>query len=190
MNTTEPIRDKKQVHQLIYHYRKHGESRNYAMVALCVHTALRISDILRIKCEQVYDFDKKRVRGDITVTEKKTGKTKTIALNEETVRALEYYFPNAAPGAPLILNPKTGKAISRIQAYRLIRAAAESIRMPQRVSCHTLRKTFGYHAWKNGVSPVIIMEIYNHSSLAVTKLYLGVTQDEKNSVYLGMAFTG
>jgi site-specific recombinase XerD len=86
-------------------------------------------------------------------------------------------------------NPHTGKAISRIQAYRLIRAAAEALAFQQRVSCHSLRKTFGYHAWKSGVSPAVIMEIYNHSSLAVTRRYLGVTQDDKNEVYLKLDFT-
>jgi site-specific recombinase XerD len=81
----------------------------------------------------------------------------------------------AKPGGFIIENPHAGKAISRIQAYRLIRAAAEELGFQQRVSCHSLRKTFGYHAWKSGVSPVVLMEIYNHSSLAVTRRYLGVT---------------
>ena len=189
MNITEPIRDKRQVAQLISYYDKLGESRNYVLVTLCVHTALRIGDILKLNCNDVYDFEHKCVRKSITITEKKTNKTKIIALNKEAIRALNVYFPNAKQNMPLILNQRTRKAISRIQAYRLIRAAADNVKILQKVSCHSLRKTFGYHAWKTGTSPAVIMEIYNHSSLAVTRRYLGVTQDDKNAVYVGLNFT-
>jgi len=188
MKITEPIRDKRQVKQLITYYANRGKTRNYVLVTLCIHTALRISDVLRINCDDVYDFQKQQIRKSITITESKTGKAKIIALNKGIVSALKAYLPNAKPGMPLILNKQTGKAISRIQAYRVIRAAAESLKLSQPVSCHALRKTFGYHAWKSGTSPVIIMEIYNHSSLTVTRRYLGVTQDDKNSVYLGLSF--
>ena len=156
------------------------------MATLCIHTALRISDILALTCNQVYDFKARRPRRSITITEKKTGKTKTIALHKNIIAALQYFYNQATPGTPLILNHQTGKAITRVQAYRLLRAAAEAIGIGQRVSCHSLRKTFGYHAWKGGVSPAVIMEIYNHSSLAVTRRYLGVTQDDINAVYQGL----
>ena len=190
MNLTEPIRDKEEVRRLINHYKKLGESRNYVLISLCVHTALRISDVLRIKNEQVYDYENRCVRKSIKIKEQKTGKSKIIALNEGAVTALEYHFSEAtSPSDPLILNPKTGKAISRIQAYRLIRAASEAVKTTDHASCHALRKTFGYHAWKSGTSPAVIMDIYNHSSLAVTKRYLGVAQDDKNAVYLGLDFT-
>ena len=187
MATTQPIRDKNQIRELAEYYLRKGQLRNYVLINLGVHTALRISDLLRLRWENVYDFEKHRIRSSITVTEKKTKKSKIIALNQAVVSALTLLAEkNAQPGRFLIENPNTGKAISRIQAYRLIRTATEALQFQTRASCHSLRKTFGYHAWKSGVSPAVIMEIHNHSSFAVTRRYLGVTQDDKNAVYLGL----
>jgi integrase len=187
MATTEPIRDKHQVRKLAEYFLHRGQTRNYVLIVLGVHTALRISDLLRLRWEDVYDFENHRVRQSVTITEGKTRKSKTFAINKDAARALTLFAAQSArQGAFLIENPKTKKAISRIQAYRLIRAAAETLKFPTRVSCHSLRKTFGYHAWKSGVSPTVLNDIYNHSNLAVTKRYLGVTQDDKNAVYLGL----
>ncbi|MCL2409387.1 MAG: tyrosine-type recombinase/integrase [Oscillospiraceae bacterium] len=189
MKTTEPIRNKKQVRELKDYYIKRGEIRNHLMIVFGIYTALRISDILRLTWDDVYDFENSRVRSCINIIEKKTGKSKIVALNKSVIAAICIYLAAAKPSTPLIINRQTGNAISRIQAYRIIRAASESLRFQNHVSCHSLRKTFGYHAWKGGVSPAVIMEIYNHSSLAVTRRYLGVTQDDKNAVYLGLTFS-
>jgi integrase len=186
MATTQPIRNKRQIKELAAYFLKRGELRNHLLVVTGVHTALRVSDLLRLRWDDVYDFGAGRALDSVTVAEKKTGKTKTVALNGKIKNALRLCAPKAArPGRFLIENARTGKAISRIQAYRIIRAAAEALRM-ERVSCHSLRKTFGYHAWKSGAPLAVIMEIYNHSSLAVTRRYLGVAQDDKNAVYLGL----
>ena len=187
MATTEPIRNKRQIRQLAEYYRNRGQIRNYVLIVLGVHTALRISDLLRLRWDDVYDFENHRVRTNVTITEKKTRKIKTFALNKEVTRALTMFAKqNSRKEMFLIENPQTKRAISRIQAYRIIRAAAETLQFQNRVSCHSLRKTFGYHAWKSGVSPAVLMEIYNHSSLNVTRRYLGVTQDDKNAVYMGL----
>ena len=189
MALTEPIRDPADVYRFLNYFKTQNHPRNYVLAAFGVHTALRISDILNLTTSDVYDFAKGTPRKTITITEKKTKKPKIIALNKTIIAALKMYLPYAAPGAPLMLNPQTGKAISRIQAYRIIRSAAEATGISHPVSCHSLRKTFGYHAFKNGISPVIIMRIYNHSSMHITQRYLGLQQDHLNTAYLNMDFT-
>jgi integrase len=190
MAITEPIRNKQQVRELSVYYLRRGQLRNHCLIVLSIYTALRVSDLLRLRWDDVYDFELCHVRKSIAVSERKTGKTKIVALNEKAVQALALYAKQAKRrGGFLIENKRTGKAISRIQAYRIVRAAAETLDIQGRVSCHSLRKTFGYHAWKNGASPIVIMEIYNHSSFAVTKRYLGVSQDDKNEVYMRLDFS-
>ena len=190
MALTEPIRDLKQVQALLSYYKNRGETRNHLLIAIALHTALRISDILQLRVEDVYDFKSHRVRTQITLTEKKTGKGKIVALHKNIRKAIKSYLQQNyfSPSTPLILNSNTGKAISRVHAYRLIATAAKAVGITQSVSPHSLRKTFGYHAWKDGISPAIIMEIYNHSSLAVTRRYLGVTQSDMNNVYQTLNF--
>ena len=186
MSQTEPIRNPHDVAKLLNYFKNHP--RNYVLATIGVYTALRISDILNLSCNDVYDFNKGTVRNKITLVEQKSKKSKIIHLNKTVVSALKAYFPQVTPGAPLICNFKTGKAISRIQAYRIIREAASTVGISYNVSCHSLRKTFGYHSWKRGISPVVIMHIYNHSSMAVTQRYLGVAQDDLDVVYAKLEF--
>jgi len=185
---TEPIRDKKQAAALALYFKDKGQYRNFTLVIMGLYTALRISDLLRLSWDDVYDFKNGRVRDVLSLSEVKTGKPISIALNKEIISALNQLllFATAKPSDAIFKSNKTKKAIGRTQAYRIIRGAADALSFQNRVSCHSLRKTLGYHAWKKGVSPAVIMDIYNHSSFAVTKRYIGVTQDDKNEVYLGL----
>lgn len=193
MATSEPIRNKKNVGKMAGYYLKKRQLRNYVLIIMGVHTALRISDLLRLTWDDVYDFNTQHFHSHIRITEKKTGKSKSVALNKEIIRALKLFADSTqkqGSGRSLFeSNRKTRAAISRIQAYRLIREAAEVIRLQGQISCHSLRKTFGYHAWKKGVSPVVIMDIYNHTSFDVTRRYLGVCQDDRDKVYMSMSFS-
>jgi integrase len=189
MSTAQPIRSKHEVRELATYYLKRGQIRNHILIVVGLYTALRISDLLRLKWEDVYDFSRGCVRATISIVERKTRKAKVIALNQAAVSALTMFAAmSAREGRPLIENPRTGNAISRIQAYRLIRAASEALMLKNRASCHSLRKTLGYEAWKSGVSVAVIMEIYNHTSYSVTRRYLGVTRDDTDAVYMGLSF--
>ena len=184
MATTQPIRNKHQVRIFAQHYLKLGKIRNHVLVVFGLHTALRICDLLCLTWDDVYDFDNRRFRNSISITENKTRKSKTITLNKRAIAALGVYLSSAERGVFLFASRKgENAAISRQQAYRIIRAASDALGFACRVSCHSLRKTFGYHAWKADVPPMVIMKVFNHSNLAVTQRYLGITQDDIDDCY-------
>lgn len=190
MSATQPIRNKKKLQDFKRYYlqRNSGQRptnlRNYTLTMLGLNTALRISDILHLTWADV--FTGRKVKSHIIVREQKTGKENRILLNAELRRTLEKYYRQCrGSGDSPYLFPSPRKAdapLSRFQAYRIIRHAAVELGM-EHISCHSLRKTFGYHAWKQGTQPALLMSIFNHSSWAVTTRYLGIAQDEKDLVY-------
>ena len=188
MAAAEPIRDKKQLKEFAEYWKVRGNYRNHTLIVLGVCTALRISDLLRLMWEDVYDERNGAYRSHITVTEQKTGKHKIIALNKQAVKALGLLFPHRHGVYLFSNNRKSEKAIGRVQAWRIIKEAAKAVQLAGSVACHSLRKTFGYHAWVNGISPVVLMDIFNHSSYEITRRYLGVSQDDRDKVYRSLEF--
>ena len=190
MSTTEPIRNRETLRNFKDYYRiSKPNPRNYTLVVLGLNTALRISDILNLTYDMVYH--KGEVRKHIVVKERKTGKLNHIFLNQEIQRALKFYHSYLVRSSVyqkgnryLFPSPrKENQHLSRYQAYRIIHAITQAVPVEGHISCHSLRKTFGYHAWKQGADPVVIMLIYNHSSFSITKRYLCIEQDDKDDIY-------
>lgn len=189
MSTTQPIRNKKQLEEFKNYYRNESPNyRNYALIIIGLNTALRISDILHLTLKDIYD--EKKVRKHITVKERKTGKENRILLNDRVREVLIKYRRELVKtkmyqeGNPYLFpsSRTAGQPLSRYQAYRIVSAAADGVGIEDTISCHSLRKTFGYHAWKQGKDPIVIMVLFNHSSLNITKRYLCLEQDDKDNI--------
>ena len=180
MNTTYPIREYRDIKRLEDYFLGRSEYRNYLLIVFCLNTALRISDILKIKWQDVCSKGGK-INSHIIISEGKTGKTAKVYINRQIRSAIALYLKNSKKSIYLFDNGM-GEHISRVQAHRIIHSAGSVLGMGD-LSCHSLRKTFGYHAWKSGVPPALLMEIYNHSSYNVTKRYLGIAQEDKDKVF-------
>lgn len=189
MSTTQPIRDLESLSELKnFYYKREPNPRNYALISLGLNTALRISDLLHLRWEDIYDFERQDFRQHIVITEHKTKKENRIALNQNAKEALNVYLLSRGEikKEEYLFCGRNRRTVplSRSQAYRIIRHASEMLHLDEHISCHSMRKTFGYHAWKFGTSPVVLMDIFNHSSFDITKRYLGIEQDDKDSVFL------
>lgn len=192
MNTAQPIRNKEDLAHIKEYYKVvRPNSRNYLLIIIGLNTALRVSDIIRLRWDDVCDPQTGRCREHIALLEQKTGKTSVILLNKVVKSALQEYRQSLS-GHTIPVLPQDylfgsyGQGdthISRIQAFRIIRRAAEACGIEGVISCHSLRKTFGYHAWRQGVPPVMLMNIYNHSSFRVTMRYLGIEQDDRDKIF-------
>ena len=190
MAATIPIKKKEDLKKFIGFYKDECPNpRNHALILLGLHTALRIGDVLSLRWENIYDFQQNCFQTHLFLKEKKTEKSTIIALNTQARESLEYFF-NTRPVKPkdfiFTKNTNYNKPLNRTQAYRIIRKAAKETLHMEHISCHSLRKTFGYHAWRQGISPAVLMDIYNHSSYQITKRYLGIEQDEKDDVLMSI----
>lgn len=185
MIAVEPIRDRKKINDMKI-YLKGLSLRDHALFVVGINVALRISDLLKLTWGDVLNEDEKRFK-IIKLREGKTKKNREIELNKsarnslnELLSSLDEYIVD-----DYIFKSREGvnKHISRQQALNILKKAARAVEIKDNVGTHTLRKTWGYHAWKKGFSPALIMETFNHSNLYVTKRYLGIIQEDINALY-------
>lgn len=184
MKSVDPIRDLKKVDAMKI-YLKGKNLRDYTMFVVGINVALRITDLLSLKWGDV--LKNKKAFKEIYLLEGKTQKERRIKLNKASQKALgellenlesytmdDYIFPS---------REGHGRPLTRQQALNILKGAAKAVGVKDNVGTHTLRKSWGYQAWKKGFNPALIMDTLNHSNLTVTKRYLGITQDDINDLY-------
>lgn len=187
---TTPIRTTEEIEQMKTYFLSRNRYRDYTLFVTGINTALRISDLLQLKWSDIFDSEQNVYRRHIEVEEQKTHKHTEIALNESCIRSLKLlrkHRPFTNEDEYIFCHKNNHFVhISRNRAYHIIKEAALESHIEGNISCHSLRKTFGYHAWKKGTPSALIMNIYNHSSLEITKRYLSISQDDRDDLYFSM----
>lgn len=174
VNIVYPIKDKKKIAQMkkILSTNK----RNLLLFNLGINSGLRVSDILALDIKDVKD------KTFIELREQKTNKYKQFPINERIQNDIKNFIQDKDIDEPLFLSQKDNR-LSRVQAYKILRKAAKEVGIEVHIGTHSLRKTFGYHHYKQFDDIVLLQKIFNHSSPAVTLRYIGLEQETINESY-------
>lgn len=180
--TVEPIRDITKVNQM-YTYLVNKDMKYGLLFKFGLNTGLRISDILPVKIVDVMTMDG-QFREYFILNERKTGKEKKIKINTALCNEIKNYIENQDLSQEgYLFYSRKGEYFGRIQAYRVLREAAESVGI-ENFGTHSLRKTWGYWTYKlSNYNVGLIMDTFNHSSPSITLRYIGINQDQKDELY-------
>ena len=175
---------------LIRKLAKDGNCKISLLIALGCFTGLRISDILALRWKQILHVE------EFTIIEKKTGKKRTLRLNPQLQQHVAECYEQIQPlgiNAPILVSQKgTIFTVQRINI--ILKEVKRKYRLKvKNFSCHSLRKTFGRQVYNmnsenSELALVKLMELFNHSSLAITKRYLGLRQEEILQTYDCLSF--
>lgn len=149
------------------------------LIMIAINTGLRYSDL-----KVLHDRDIARAlnnNNELVIIEQKTGKKRIVYLNKFVIDAYNKY-PKIGP---LFISQK--RSVYDISQVNRVLKKLFRTREKWNISTHSLRKTFARTFYDNAEdkedSLVMLSQIFNHETTAVTRRYLGITKEEKNAVY-------
>ena len=166
------------------------EFRFMLLFAIGSYTGLRYGDLRMLKWKDLMGQDK------LVLVEGKTKKERVIRINQHLAEVIERMFNKLGieNDDELVFANKGGNKPINIQYVnrRLKQLAAKyGLQIePEEVSTHMFRKTLGRRVWeKNNHSEkslILLGNLFNHSSVKITKTYLGIREEEIGDLYLSL----
>lgn len=183
MKLVQPIRDLETLQRCFEIARDHDRNRKTGEVSwelillIGLNTSLRVSDFRRFKVSDLRGKDYAQMQA------KKTGKEARILINPQARREINRLLAGRKPDEYIFQSRQkdsiTHKArpITRQRCYQIMNTIAKEAGIEERIGCHTLRKTFGYHYYKLTGDVVSLQRILGHSFQRETLVYIGVVQE-------------
>ena len=184
--TTTTSMDWEEFKSLISKLERDKEYKFCLLIAIGVFTGLRISDLLKLRFNQFVDTD------ILTIQEQKTRKTRRIKINTDIRQIVErikdrmvvtttdqFIFLNKYGTKPIDKSYVNVKLKKLLKHYGIV--------LEGNASSHLFRKTLGNRVLRlnnySSESVILLMELFAHSSPAMTKKYLGIREREILDVY-------
>lgn len=133
---------------------------NRLVVRVCLHTGLRVSDVLSLRTVQL--------ASRFWVTESKTGKRKYIGLPSELLADLE-----AHAGKTWVFESRTDPKAHRTRqaVWADVKRASRAYRLPQNVAPHSFRKVYAVELLEKYGDIQKVRKALNHGSDTTTLIY-------------------
>lgn len=179
-----PIKDTEILHEVeetLLHNFKFGR-RNYTIFKVGLVTMLRVSDLLALRRNEIFETDGS-IKSNAYIIDQKTGKHNVLylkpAFNDLTIYScwLNQNYPNSEWLFPSSQHPTQHVSIK--QFYKVIRRVGNLLGIDY-LGTHTMRKTGAYRVYVQSNYDIgLVMSLLNHSSQAMTLRYLGLDQVSK-----------
>ena len=188
--TTSSYVDWNTITNLILKLERDGNWKFAILISIGIFTGLRISDILSLHWGDLLNKD------SLGILEIKTKKYRSVTLNPQLQDIVSRIFnvqKISNPDALIFLNRWGTKAIRTQYVNTTLKKIFIKYKISKdgaSISAHSLRKSFGRRIWEvhqnSEKSLVILSEVLKHSSIATTKIYLGIREEEISEIYLNL----
>jgi len=188
--TTSSYVDWNTITNLILKLDRDGNWKFALLISVGIFTGLRISDILSLHWSDILNKD------FLGVVEIKTKKYRRVKLNKQLLEIVSRIFKAqkiSDPETLIFLNRWGTKAIRTQYVNTTLKKLFIKYKVTKdgtSISAHSLRKTFGRRIWEVNQNSekalVILSEVLKHSSVATTKIYLGIREEEISEIYMNL----
>lgn len=144
--------------------------RDRAILEVLYGCGLRVSELCELKLSRIY-FEK----GFVQVIGK-GDKERLIPMGDMAADALKAYlavrpFPYGPGADDLVFLSKSGKALSRVTVFTMVKRQALLAGIRKEISPHTFRHSFATHLIENGADLRVVQEMLGHESILTTEIY-------------------
>jgi len=157
--------------------------RDKAMLELLYATGMRASEISTLKADDL------NTRIGYLRCLGKGKRERVIPVGRTAIAATVDYLENLRPilakpfSGNFLLLSRTGRAMGRIEIWRLVKKYAVRAGMPRNLSVHTLRHCFASHLLAGGADLRSVQEMLGHVDIATTQIYTHVDQERLRRIH-------